>query len=200
MNGFGRIFAHLPRPDMVVTRSRWDVYLPDRFRYGTPNTNMDLVVDGIATSRRALQAEMVALRRSAAVPQPMQPLQIEVPDAGVHYAFTKLYANQSEQDAFFSLPYTSGAGARLGLGLSLLGTALFWIACGLALRSDSRLPRGAWWTIAAIGALLALGPVGYVGLPLLPVLILSGVVVIAGAALQSGAWRRFGTAPRGPEV
>jgi hypothetical protein len=152
---------------------------------------MDVVVGGISTSRKALREEMAAIREAASVPQPMQPLQIDVPDAGIQFAFAKLYANQSERDAFFSLPYTSGIGARLGMLGSLLGTALFWVGCGLALRGDPRLPRGGWGSIAGIGALLALGPVAYVGLSLLPVLVLSGALVIAGLLIHGDVWHRF---------
>ena len=99
MSRLGRESAHLPRPDMVVTRSRWDIYLPDRFRYGTPTTNMDLVANGVQMTREAMQAEMAAVDRAATVPQQLQPLQIDVPSSGIHYAFEKLYANQAENEA-----------------------------------------------------------------------------------------------------
>ena len=44
----GRISGQLPQPDMIVTRSNWSVYLPDSFRYGTPSSNLRLVVSGVA--------------------------------------------------------------------------------------------------------------------------------------------------------
>jgi hypothetical protein len=61
MHSLGRVTAHLPRPDMVVTRSHWDLYMPDRFHYGTPTTNMNLVSDGTPVSREALEYELSAL-------------------------------------------------------------------------------------------------------------------------------------------
>ena len=40
--------------------------------------------------------------------QALEPLRITVPASGVHYAFEKLYANQSDHDARFSVPAVVG--------------------------------------------------------------------------------------------
>ena len=39
----GRVTAALPVPDMVVTHTYWNVFLPDGFSYGRPRTDMDVV-------------------------------------------------------------------------------------------------------------------------------------------------------------
>ena len=187
---FGRIGAHLPRPDMVVTRSHWDVFLPDRYAYGTPTTNMDLVVNQQAMSRDSLAAELEAVRAT----QPALPPVIEVPTAGVHYAFEKLYANQADDEATFSIPYASSFGATLGQALALLGTALFWAGIALALRGapfDRRISFG----LAAVGFAVLWIPLGYLQTNPLPPLLLS-LLALAGVAFATRErWQRLGGTP-----
>ena len=179
MGRFGRVSAHLPRPDMVVTRSHWDLYLPDRFRYGTPTTNMDVVESGTAVSRQALKSELAGIDTGAFTPQQLRPLQIEVPSAGIHFAFEKLYANQADREASFSIPYTSDFGAALGQAVSLLGTACFWAGLWLAWRRTGPLAGRRSLGLAAIGLLLLLVPVGYLQTSALPALLLSILALIA---------------------
>lgn len=179
MGRLGRVSAHLPRPDMVVTRSRWDLYLPDRFRYGAPTTNMDLVSNGAPMSRDALQAEMAAINRAASAPQQLQPLQIEVPSAGVHYAFEKLYANQAKEEASFSIPYTSDLGAAFGQAAALLGTALFWAGLWLAWRREGPLTGGRALALAGAGLVLLLVPIGYLQISATAPLLLSLLALLA---------------------
>ncbi len=182
MKRLGRVSAHLPRPDMVVTRSRWDLYLPDRFRYGTPTTNMDLVANGVQMTREAMQAEMAAVDRAASVPQQMQPLQIDVPSSGIHYAFEKLYANQAEEDASFSIPYTSDFGAAFGQTIALLGTALFWTGLWLAWRRAGPVTGRRALALAGGGLILLLIPIGYLQTSATPPLILSAAVLMGALA------------------
>ena len=42
----GTISGRLPRPDMVVTHTAWDVFLPVGPHYLTPDSTMDTVVHG----------------------------------------------------------------------------------------------------------------------------------------------------------
>jgi hypothetical protein len=182
MGRLGRVSAHLPRPDMVVTRSRWDLYLPDRFRYGTPTTNMDLVADAVPMTREAMQAEMAAVDRAASVPQQLQPLRIDVPSSGIHYSFEKLYANQAEEDAAFSIPYTSDLGAALGQTIALLGTAVFWTGLWLAWRRRGPLTGRRALALAGGGLLLLLLPIGYLQTSATPPLLLSLAALIAAGA------------------
>ena len=43
IDGLGKVSSRLPRPDMVVTHSRWDVFLPIGPRYYAVDSNMDLI-------------------------------------------------------------------------------------------------------------------------------------------------------------
>jgi hypothetical protein len=184
MGSLGRVNAHLPRPDMVVTRSRWDLYLPDRYRYGTPTTNMDLVSNGSPVSRDVLQAEMAAMSQASHAPRQLQPLQIQVPSAGVHFALEKLYANQADEDASVAIPYASDFGASLGQGIALLGTALFWGGLWLAWRREAPLggPRGL--AVAGVGLVLLLVPIGYLQTSPAPAMVLSLLALLGGAGWQ----------------
>ncbi len=121
LGSIGSIASHLPRPDMVVTHTRWDVFLPAGLRYREPDTNMELISAGDEVQRGAMAASV-----AGADAQMVQPLRIAVPTVGVHYAFEKLYANQSDEDARFSISYVAGDGPAqiLGLlGLLLLGAS-----------------------------------------------------------------------------
>jgi hypothetical protein len=188
MGPLGRVSAHLPRPDMVVTRSRWDLYLPDRYRYGTPTTNMGLVSNGSALSQDALQAEMAAVERAANTRPQLQPIQIEVPSAGIHFALEKLYANQADEDASVSIPYTSDFGATLGQAVALLGTAFFWAGLWLAWRPVAPLSKRQALVIAGGGLFLLLVPIGYLQTSPTPPLVLS-VLALVGAAAWYGRAR-----------
>ena len=184
MGRLGRVSATLPRPDMVVTRSRWDLYLPDRFRYGTATTNMDVVANGQQMNQQAMQAEMDAVNRGSFAPQQLRPLHIEVPSSGIHYAFEKLYANQSEEDASFSIPYASDLGVALGQAVALTGTAIFWAGLYLAWRRAGPLTGRPALGMAAGGLILLLLPIGYLQTSLTPPLVFSLFALLGAGALQ----------------
>jgi energy-converting hydrogenase Eha subunit C len=116
---------------------------------------------------------------------------IEVPTAGVHYAFEKLYANQAEDEATFSIPYASSFGATLGQALALLGTALFWSGIALALRGaplDRRVALG----LAALGFAVLWIPLGYLQINPVPPLLLS-LLALAGLAFATRErWQALG--------
>jgi hypothetical protein len=180
MGSFGRVDSHLPRPDMVVTRSRWDLYLPDQFRYGSPTTNMDLIANGVQMTREAMR--MNAMDVAGVATTPLGPLHIDVPATGIHYAFEKLYANQADEAAAFSIPYTSKLGAGLGQAVALLGTALFWAGLWMAWRrrNEGGLPVGLG--SAAGGMILLLLPITYLQSSPTPPLVLSMLVLLAALA------------------
>jgi hypothetical protein len=182
MHSLGRVTAHLPRPDMVVTRSHWDLYMPDRFHYGTPTTNMNLVSDGTPVSREALEYELSALDRVRSGPRQLQPLQLEVPRAGVHFALEKLYANQADTDASVSIPYTSDFGATLGQAGALLGTALFWSGLWFAWRREAIIAGPRAIALSGCGLLLLLVPIGYLQTSPAPPLALSILGLLGVAA------------------
>jgi hypothetical protein len=56
---------------------------------------------------------------------PVEPLRISIPAAGVHYSFSKLYANQAGQEPYVSLPYSRDSGTVFTDLLSGLATLMF---------------------------------------------------------------------------
>jgi hypothetical protein len=196
LSGLGSARGALPRPDILVTHSHWDVYVPDGMSYGRPRSNMEVVEAGRSVSRDVMARQLA--RTSAGAPQALDPLRIEVPAAGVHYVFEKLYANQSDQEAWISVPYASAVGTWIGRVASTLGALLFWVGLGLFARPDPRLPTLApRVSLGAAGAGLVLvaicGGVYHVGA--WPAVLVSLVVLAAagGIALkrlwpQRGAW------------
>lgn len=179
----GSIEATLPRPDILVTQSRWDVYLPDRLRYGSPSTNMELALAGNRVSSAEMDGELARLEQSVGGQKALEPLRITVPTSGVHYTFEKLYANQFDRQAWFSLPYASTGGAVAGQTANLLGVFLLWLGIGLTLRRDRPIhPRLAIGLSVAGGLILAISVGVYhmsaaapIGLSLLLALALAGL-------------------------
>ncbi|MCP3957159.1 MAG: hypothetical protein GY719_04845 [bacterium] len=138
IQGLGKLSAVLPRPEILVTRSRWDVYLPEGVEYGEPSNEMELVSAGQRMSAEDLSAEMARMA-SGAGSRMIEPLRPVIPSAGIHYAFEKLYANQGRRDAGFEIPYASGLGRAFGRFLSLVGASIFWVGLAFLLRRQSRL-------------------------------------------------------------
>ncbi len=100
----GRLEATLPRPDVLVSRSRWDVYLPAGLRYGEAQTNLEpLDVSGEAAG--TLGSWTVTTAQPGAGGEPPR---IVVPAVGHHLAFEKLYANRTSEDAWLRLEYRRG--------------------------------------------------------------------------------------------
>lgn len=176
VGSIGTISSRLPRPDMVVTNTRWDVFLPAGLRYKQPETNMELITAGAEVQREAMEQSV-----GGADKQMVQPLRIAVPTVGVHYAFEKLYANQSAEDARFSIAYV--AGDRPAQILSLLGILL--IAAGVAgrrLRPD--LPASLALGGTAVGAVLLAFSTLYLGHRPTTALLLVLLIVVG-----VGLWR-----------
>lgn len=122
----GTVRATLARPEgILVTRTRWDVYLPDGFTYGDPRSNMDLAMQMPRSGLHERPRERG--ERGTA-------LAIDVPASGKHFAFEKLYANQGDGDAWLSIGYASQGGARAGQAVVLFATLLGW-AGALTLRA-----------------------------------------------------------------
>jgi hypothetical protein len=196
MGGLGRVRAHLPQPDMIVTATRWDVFLPESFRYGSPDSNMNLAAITEAVTPELLRKEFGAFDESVLAQQPNHPLRIEVPAAGVHFGFEKLYANQSDQAAAFSIPYSSPAGARLGHILALFGGLLFWggIAFGVA-KLPAKIAR-AGFAAAAAGISIAIGSISYFGTNPIPVAVGSALMLTALLARAAATqWKRSSVEP-----
>ena len=76
---------------------------------------MEVVAAGDEVQREAIAASV-----GGTDAQMVQPLRIAVPAVGVHFAFEKLYANQSDEDASFSIRY-GGIWPATALIVLLLG-------------------------------------------------------------------------------
>ena len=97
MGTIGSISGRLPRPDMVVTHTRWDVFVPITFRYQKPDGTLDAVLAGRRVNPRTAGAMASTEQRTQS--QISQPLRISVPTQGIQFSFEKLYANQSPEAA-----------------------------------------------------------------------------------------------------
>ncbi len=111
----------------------------------------------------------------------------------MHYAFEKLYANQSGQEAWFELPYASPAGALLGHSVGLAGTLLFWLGLGLCVVYPERTHRMAAVGISALGLVTAIVAIVVYHVGTTPSLMVSLLILIVAAAVYG---RRFAPAWR----
>jgi hypothetical protein len=182
----GSASGSLARPDILVTHSRWDVYVPAEMSYATPRTNLDVVTAGAAVTREAMAQKLARAEGDRPAPQLLDPLRISVPTAGIHYAFEKLYANQSDQDAWIALPYASSGGAVIGRLFAIVGTLLFWLGLATFLRLDPRLPAlspRVALGVASAGLLVLIGVSRY-GVGIVPAFLVSMAVVAAVAVLR----------------
>lgn len=176
MTELGVVGGQLPRPDMVVTHTRWDVFLPSWHRYFAPDSTMDVSVRGRTVNPR--QAGAAALRAEDMRKVAMgQPLHISVPTQGVHFAFEKLYANQSPQAALFEVRYASQSVNQVALAASLLGALVFW--AGIALLLRGQISRRGAGVVLALGAITVSGAVGYLGTSILPASAVSAALAVA---------------------
>lgn len=163
IRGLGTIHAALPRPEILVTHTRWDLYVPDGVRYGQPGGVMDLVNAGTPITSADLDGEINRLGAGASA-QVMEPLRLSVPTAGLHFAFEKLYANRGPEATFITLPFASGRGRTLGRLASLTATLLLWLGLAAILRRKPRLglpmcvAGGLVLTVLSIRYQLDLGP------------------------------------------
>lgn len=159
----GSVRALLPRPDILVTESRWDLFLPEGLDYGRPATNMDILSADQRVSGDEMRAALGTLTEQSAspnVPVTIAPLHITVPATGVHYAFRKLYANQGDVEAFASVPYTTASGTALGQLVSLVATGLIWFGGWLFVTKSERLRQRGQIAVIAGGSLLLMLAVG----------------------------------------
>ncbi len=133
MRLFGKVRTELPHPHMVATRSQLDVLLPDTLRYGKASGDMTMTLGGAWVGNTfGTEAEQGRALASG-------PFRITVPDSGIKYSFTKLYANQRDGKVQVAITYTTPAGKWVASLLVLFGAAVFW---GLLLWS---LWRGLRW-------------------------------------------------------
>jgi hypothetical protein len=192
MHKFGRIQGSLPRPDMIVTHSNWDVYVPAAPRYGEPSTNMEILAARMITSVKDTSIEM--LRGAVANVVSGEPLHIELPTQGLLYRFSKLYANQSEEDAHFTMRYVQRSAGFAGLWISLLATMAIWagiVLMGMNAKGQGalqQLPLYVPWTLLTAGAALAALSMTALGASVIPPCVLSLAIAVALGGWQSWRW------------
>jgi len=185
----GSVSGRLPRPDMVVTHSRWDLYLPTGFRYQDPDTNMDLVTRGMLVGRDAMQQSVGQMSsRKQQVPG-QTPLHLTVPAQGRQFSFEKLYANQPPEGAYFSIRYTSAAGGRLAVFLSVLGAVLLWTGLVSMVSRTFGPNRGLGLVLLVVGVALLAVSLGYFRAGPEPALVTSAVAILLLAVRAS--WNRW---------
>ena len=192
MHNFGRIRGSLPRPDMIVTHTNWDVYVPAAPGYGEPRTNMEILAARVITSVKDTSIEL--LRGAVANVISGEPLHIELPTQGLLYRFSKLYANQSQEDAHFTMRYVHRSAGFAGLWISLLATLAIWagiVFTALNARGSSalqELPRYIPWTLLGAGAALAALSMSVLGASVIPPSILSLAIAVVLGGWQSWQW------------
>lgn len=200
MGQFGSLAGRLPQPDMIVTRSNWDVYVPAEPRYGKPDTNMQLVTANVlATVRDATEAMLRGVTGDAAGAVSSQPLRIELPTQGLLFRFAKLYANQAAEGAYFSMRYVQSGARFAGLWLSLLGAAALW--AGIALlslrksealhRLPPALPAELPWMLIGGGAGAVVLALTALGAGARPPAILSLILALVFLAWRTGRFPLF---------
>ncbi len=189
----GSLSSRLPRPDMVVTRTRWNVFLPVGPHYREPDTTMDLVVAGRWVNPRQVGAEAMARASDGYKTQMGQPLRINVPTQGILFAFEKLYANRSAEDAEFSLIYASEETNRASLLLSAIATVLLWLGIAAVGSDRVRLSRKQTVACIAVGLVLLVATIGYLETSPIPASLLALLIAVALAAWWAAgrvaAWR-----------
>ena len=188
---FGRIRGELPQPDMVVTQSRLDLYLPARLRYGKPRGTMEPTSWGGTVDEAALRASLGE--------DGPGPLRIVVPRSGVQYSFSKLYANQGDREVGVSIPYTTSLGRNLTSGLALLATLLFWGAAGSWARRRAKRPGNTEAGVMVGGVLIAGLLVGWLDVPTSGPVTLSLLILLGAAATMGGLRLRAHRAARGED-
>ncbi len=179
----GSVRGRLPTPDMVVTHTRWDVYLPVGPSYRDPDSTLDSVITGRLVNGTQMAGEALARAQSAKGAAMGEPLRLSVPSQGLHYAFEKLYANQSPRGATFSLGYASAKGSRLALALSLLGVVLLWLAIVAIGGRRVAMPRAAALAVLVAGVGMLLAAIGYLGTSPAP-----AAALALGLAMALGIW------------
>jgi len=157
---------------------------------------MDIIAAHVISSVKDASVEL--LRGTVANVISGEPLHIELPTQGLLYRFAKLYANQSEEDAYFTMRYVHRSAGFAGLWISLIATIGIWAGIVLlgmnakapALKEDEAgaLPsRPSWvpWALLATGAVLTAVSISLLGASVTPPAILSLAIAIILASWQA---------------
>lgn len=191
MGMLGKIDGELPKPDMIVTQSHWDVYLPDGLRYRRLSSNLDQVGEPLHVDRSTMSEDFSGEGTDGA-----QPLHISVPATGILYRFEKLYANQSARHAQFEIAFVSATGAIVEQILAALAILLLLIGAGYLWTTRRRvvwIGRKRHFRVAAVIGVIAgigglIGTIGVLGTPPRASLSIAGLATLAW--LTRLAWLR----------
>lgn len=110
LGSVGRLSATLPELDIVVTRTEWELILPDGVSYADPSTTLAVVQSGGYVSY-----DEVMLADAG----------VSMPNGGVRYVFQKMYGTDSA--ASVSIPYVAGWWGVLAQAGTAFGALLFWL-------------------------------------------------------------------------
>ena len=97
-----------------------------------------------------------------------------MPTSGIRYSFEKIYANQADEDAYFSLPYASGFGQWIAHGIVGLGALLLCMGLAAFLSAGRKAGRKAI-ALAASGTIFLSLSVGYLGIEATASFIIGGI-------------------------
>jgi hypothetical protein len=146
---------------------------------------MEMVTSGVMTSMNTTSGELLSRQASDVISG--EPLHIELPTQGLRYQFSKLYANQSEEDAWFSLRYVDRNAGFAGYWIALLSVLVLWT--GIILTGMKR--SGGKWQVTqpvslglvAVGAVTLAVSILLLGASVTPPAVLS-LVIAAGLAIR----------------
>ncbi len=179
LSSLGVLTATLPRPlEMAVTRSRWEAYLPDNLKYGKVRTEMTIVEEGVSVNSMGESLPGSIAKNRDGISS-TEPLQIDIPETGIRYVFEKLYANKSELDATFSMPYATPWWNFGGGALVSLGAILFWLGIGWMVRLDAGVKRAEAVITSILGSVILAITIGYFGASYIPAAAISAAAVCA---------------------
>jgi hypothetical protein len=174
----GKLEGTLPSPDILATNTQWDVYLPSEMGYGRVSTNMELMVAGHRVRAKDVSDELTRLQETTGAIEPIGPLHIDVPTSGAHYGFKKLYANQADETAWFSIRYSTAGGAAIGMAANFLGVFLFWAGMWFWWRQDPRIKLRAAQAMCIVGLVALVVGIGVFHASAIPPFVISLVVSI----------------------
>jgi hypothetical protein len=177
---------------MVVTNTRWDLFLPQGPDYRAPDSNMDIIHSGRPVNPE-VAAKLALSRTTDALESYGQPLRINVPQQGVHFAFEKLYATQAPEDPQVRIGYTSASGYRLGELLGLIGILLVWAGIFALAAPQLTMPRRVVFTGIGAGGIMVLTAIGPLGASVTMIAVVA-VLLAAGFGVYRSlpnfrAWR-----------
>ncbi|MFK8000045.1 MAG: hypothetical protein AB8H86_10625 [Polyangiales bacterium] len=190
----GRLYAELPELDIVVTRTLWDLVLPEGVTYASPSSSLALVEEGTYVNYADL--DMPGLEGSA----------LAAPASGTRYVFQAMYGSDGVGAA--SVPYVAGVWGSITSVVTALGALLVWFGLlaiamvrfgwGLPGSLGARIPLATyrdpeagvvaeasplkrWGPLAGaamVGGVLLLITLGYLNTSGAPALWLSGAIVV----------------------